>query len=310
MRMLRNVITALLSLGFVIGSAVMLQPTAAHAQQRSERLILKDGSFQSVAKYEIQGDRVHYMSAERYEWEDIPSSLIDWDATNKYNAELGSGKLRTHLSETPEEREEREKEEANSPEIVPGLKLPGSGGVFLLDQFQGKPELAEIVQNGSELNKNEKKKGVLRAAINPLGSNKHAFEIKGEHAQIQSHRPRPIIYIDIDEGPRDDTTPGEHFRLIRAEVKKDVRVVGGVKVSIGGKVTEQNIFVPADVTKLGTGSWLKLVPKQDLPAGEYAVVEMLDPQEMNLYVWDFGVNPNAPVNPNTWQPVAKPASSN
>jgi hypothetical protein len=210
--MLRNLLTAFLSVAFVVGSAVMLwQHPVAHAQQRSERLILKDGSFQSVAKYEIQGDRVHYMSAERYEWEDIPASLIDWDATNKYNADLGTGKLRTHLSETPEEREEREKEEANSPEIAPGLKLPGSGGVFLLDQFQGKPELAEIVQNGSELNKSEKKKSVLRSAINPLGSNKHAFEIKGEHAQIQSHQPRPIIYIDIDEGPRDDTAPGERF---------------------------------------------------------------------------------------------------
>ena len=85
----------------------------------------------------------------------------------------------------------------------------------------------------------------------------------------------------------------------------------GVKVSVSGKVTEQqNLAIPIDVSKLGTGEWLKLVPKQDLAPGEYAVVEMLSPEEMNLYVWDFGVNPNAPVNPNTWQPVSKTASSN
>lgn len=303
--MQRTFLGALLSLALIVApAAVVVHPISLHAQQRTERLILKDGSFQSVVKYEVQGVRVHYMSSERFEWEDIPASLIDWEATNKYNSALTSGKLPTKITETPEEREEREKEEANSPEIAPGVSLPGSGGVFLFDQFQGKPELSEIVQNGSELNKSAKKKNVLRSAINPLASSKQAFEIKGEHAQIQSHVSRPTIYIDIDDVPRNDAVPGDRFRLVRAEVKKDVRTVGNVKVSIGGKVTEQNAFIPADVTKLGTGDWLKLVPRQDLAPGEYAVVEMLDPQEMNLYVWDFGVNANAPVNPNTWQPKA------
>ena len=295
--------STLLTLFLLAVSVVLLMTPEASAQQRTERLILKDGSFQSVQKYELQGDRVHYLSSERYEWEDIPSSLIDWDATNKYNAALTSGKLPTKIVETPEERDEREKEEANSPEISPGLSLPGSGGVFLFDEFQGKPELAEIVQNGSELNK-DPKKSVLRSAINPL-STKQSFEIKGEHAQIQSHTPRPTIYIDIDEGPQNDAALNDRFRLVRVEIKKDRRTVGNVKVSLSGKVTEQNAFLPADVAKLGTGEWIKLVPKQDLAAGEYAIVEMLNPQEMNLYVWDFGVNPKAPVNPNTWEPATK-----
>jgi hypothetical protein len=285
----------------------LVTPAGAMAQQRSERLILKDGSYQSVSKYEMQGDRVHYFSAERFEWEDLPASLIDWDATNKYNAELTSGKMPTKIEETPEEKEEREKQEANSPEIAPGVSLPGSGGVFLFDQFQGKPELAEILQNGSEVDKNAKKKSVLRSAINPQ-SGKQAFEIKGAHAQVQAHVARPTIYIDIDEGPQNETALNERFRLVRVELKKDARVVGNVKVSLRGKVTQQNALLPATVSKLGTGEWIKLVPNQDLPSGEYAVVEMLNPEEMNLYVWDFGVNPNAPVNPNTWQATPAPAA--
>ena len=276
---------------------------AARAQERTQRLVLKDGSYQSVVKYETQGDRVHYFSAERYEWEDIPATLIDWDATNKYNQALGSGKLRTQVVETPEEKEEREKEEANSPEITPGLRLPGSGGVFLFDQFQGRPELPEIVQNGSEVQKTSRKKNVLRAAVNPLASSKQAFEVKGEHAQIQSHLARPTIYIDIDEGPQSGD-PSQRFRIVRATVKKDARAIGDVKVTVSGKMSEQTSTVPARVEKLGTGQWLKITPAQDLAPGEYAIVEMLTPEEMNLYVWDFGVNPNAPVNPNTWQPVA------
>ena len=293
------------ALGLVLALATA-GPSVRHqlqAQQLTQRLILKDGSYQAVQKYEMQGERVHYLSAERYEWEDIPASLVDWDATKKYNDALTSGKLHTKIVETPEEKEEREKEAANSPEIAPGLNLPGSGGVFLLDQFQGKAELAEIVQNGSEVNKSAKKKSVLRAAINPLASNKRAFEIKGEHAQTQSHQPRPTIYIDIDEGAPNEAALTDRFRVVRTVVKKDARVIGNVKVSVGGKVSEQISFLPVSVSKLGTGQWIKLIPSQDLAAGEYAVVEMLTPTEMNLYVWDFGVNPNAPANPNTWQPV-------
>lgn len=296
-------VRALLSALLLLAFAGPCPQQSVWAQQFTQRLILKDGSYQSVTKYEMHGDRVHYLSAERYEWEDIPASLVDWEATKKYNDALTSGKVHTRVIETPEEKEEREKEVANSPEVAPGLNLPGSGGVFLLDEFQGKPELAEIIQNGSEVNKNAKKKSVLRTAINPLGSNKKAFEIKGEHAQIQSHVLRPTIYIDIDEGPESTATLTDRFRLVRTTVKKDARIVGNVKVSIGGKVTEQTSFLPANVVKQGTGAWIKLTPTQDLANGEYAVVEMLSPEEMNLYVWGFGVNPNAPLNPNTWRPV-------
>ncbi|HLI64397.1 MAG TPA: hypothetical protein VKV05_13450 [Terriglobales bacterium] len=284
--------------------AGLLQGHLLQAQQLTQRLILKDGSYQAVVKYEIQGDRVHYLSAERYQWEDVPVSFVDWDATKKYNDALNTGKLHIKIEETPEEKAEREKEEANSPEVAPGVRLPGSGGVFLLDEFQGKPELAEIVQNGSEVNKSLTKKSILRATIDPVASGEQAFQIKGEHAQIQSHVPRPTIYIDIDEGPQNGVNPEERFRLVRTKVKKGARVVGNVKVSHSRKVTEQVTALPASVTKLGTGYWIKLTPSQDLPPGEYAIVEMLTPEQANLYVWDFGVNPNAPVNPNTWQPAA------
>ena len=273
---------------------------AAQDQHANERLILKDGSFQTCLKYEVQGDRVHYLSAERYEYEDIPTSLIDWDATKKYNDDLGAHKLRMHV-ETPEEKEAREKEDANSPEVAPGLHLPGSGGVFLLDDFQGKSEMAEIVQNGSETTK-DAKKGALRSAISPF-STKQGLELKGAHAQIQSHVARPTIYIDIDAGPINDASLNDRFRLVRVTAKGDTRILGSAKVSMSGNVSQQANFLPAKVEKQGTGEWIKLTPTQNLSPGEYAVVEMLSPQEMNLYVWDFGVNPNAPANPNVWRPV-------
>ncbi len=301
---------AFLLLVFSLGCAVavLLQPVASSAQQVTKRLILKDGSYQSVSKYEIQGDRVHYFSAERYEWEDIPTSLIDWDATKKYEADLSAGKIKPHMTETPEEKEEREKEEANSPEIAPGLRLPGTGGVFLFESYKGQPELAEILQNGSELNKNTSK-NVLRAAINPIASSKQAFELKGPHATTQSHTGLPTIYVDIDTGPN-DIALADRFRLVRADTKKDSRVIGNLKITFTGKMSQEGNFMPTNVEKVGTGEWAKVTPAKELPPGEYAVVEILGPQEMNLYVWDFGVNPNAPANQNVWrQTPKKPAAT-
>lgn len=69
---------------FLVFALPVCLPSAVSAQNTTRRIILKDGSYQVVTKYEIQGDRVHYFSAERNEWEDVPDALVDWKVTANY----------------------------------------------------------------------------------------------------------------------------------------------------------------------------------------------------------------------------------
>ncbi|HEX9112565.1 MAG TPA: hypothetical protein VF845_13880 [Terriglobales bacterium] len=292
-------------------------PVPAPAQTLAQRLILKDGSYQSVTKYEIKGERVRYFSAERGEWEEVPKSLIDWDATEKYEQGRLQGTPAPEAVQLDKELEAEQKaEEARSPHVAPGLRLSDDGGFFLLDTFENQPQLAELQQSGGELNTNIKK-NILRATINPLASAKQTIELPGQHAKVQSHVSVPSIYINIDSGQASGSAtdppaataevgktplpPAERFKIIRAQIKGGKRIAGGIKVAVSGKVKADERFVAATVTPM-TGGWVKLTPTEPLPPGEYAVAEMLGKEGMNLYVWDFGVNPSAPANASAWKP--------
>ena len=289
----------------------------ALAQQLAERLILKDGSYQAVVKYEVKGDRVRYLSAERNEWEEVPNSMVDWAATEKYKKDRANGVSSPEAAELDKELEaERLADEAKSPHVLPGLRLPDDGGVVLLDTFETQPQLVELQQNGGEINKNMKG-NILRAAINPIASSKQTIELPGLHAHIQSHATLPSIYVNVAQQDQDSNAasqgpqqpqqpeqaqqPWDRFKIVRLQSKQDKRIVGNIKIAVYGKVSQQGEFVDTRAEQL-TGGWVKVTPTQPLSAGEYAVVETLGKEGMNLYVWDFGVNPSAPANAQVIKP--------
>jgi len=307
----------------------------AFAQTPNQRLILNDGSYQIVRKYEIVGDRVRYISAERGgEWEELPASLVDWVATQAWakahapgapgpvvsNAGTGSQQAAEIDKEAKAERDE---ELARKPAILPGLRLPDEDGVFILDTFHGEPELIEVPQNSGGLN-TPTPHNVLRSAI-PLGGNKQIIQLEGYKAKVQVHVNQPVIYISLDdpkEAEADDralvvdtqgagsvkdkhshSSPTSRYVIVRVQVKPQTRVIGAMKVSMLGKA-EQSVDIVDTVSEvLPGGHWLKLTPKLPLDIDEYALMEILSSKDINLDVWDFGVNPRSPEAKNAISPV-------
>jgi hypothetical protein len=305
--------------------------TFSFAQTLARRLILKDGSYQLVTKYEVKGDRVRYMSAERDEWEEIPESLVDWPATEKYEKDRSAGASVPEAAKLDKELElEREREETLLPQVAPGLRLPQDSGVFLLDSFQGEPQIVELQQTAGEVNRNTKA-NIFRGAVNPVSGLKQIIELEGAHAPVQSHADVPALYINVDAAPdradlaamrnsahaaqdpqppqqqRQPDIAADRFRIVRTEVKGDKRILGDVKRRVTGKTSQEQHLIKTTTTRV-SGGWVKLTPTESLAPGEYALVEMVSPEPgkegMNLYVWDFGVNPKAPANANPWKPSA------
>jgi hypothetical protein len=318
--------------------------TLCSAQELARRLILKDGSYQLVTKYETKGDRIRYYSAERQDWEELPASLVDWPATEKYEKDRASSASVPEAVQLDKEIEhESEMHEATLPQVAPGLRIPEDSGVFLFDSFEGEPQLVELQQTVADVNRNTKG-NILRGAINPIAGLKQTIELEGAHATIQSHVGVPSLYIkpetDPDhpdssktsaaksgrtktagsgaanapegpeqaEQPEQAVVPFDRFIIVRSEVKGNKRIVGAVKRSVTGKVAQEQHAVKTTIDRVN-GGWLKITSTEPLAAGEYALIEIMGTEGMNLYVWDFGVNPKAAANANPWKPEKKAAGA-
>ena len=300
---------------------------------KNHRLILKDGSYQLVRQYTIAGDRVRYLSLERGDWEEMPTDLVNWDATRKWErdhatptGEEPSPAMKEAADVDKEEADERTLEKARMPEVATGLELPDEDGVFALDNFQGTPELVELTP--VDLNMNAKVRHGI-STLNPLAASKASLELEGEHAKVHLHVNDPAIYLSL--GVNEDKEPvlshpmtvntgtakavnnGKHgahseksgFAIVRVDERRAVRIVGAISVSVAGTVTQDENVVPTKAEVLPGKHWLRIQPEQKLTIGEYALVEIISASDISQSVWDFRVDPATPDNPGSLGPILK-----
>jgi hypothetical protein len=299
--------------------------------QRNHRLILKDGSYQLVREYKVVGDRVRYLSQERNEWEELPSDIVDWVATRKWEqthdtsaeSDDDSPGLKEAAEVDKEEAATREAQKARTPQVANGLELPDQDGVFVLDTFQGTPEIVELPATDLSVNaRNKRGIGVL----NPLAGSVANLEIPGAHSRIHLHVNDPSIYLSIDGA--DDNLPsvagavtvdttkaravntkhGAHstqsgFAIVKVSERNAVRVVGAVHLNRDGSVNQDEDVIPAKAEVLPGKHWLRIQPVEPLALGEYAIVEILTGSDVSQTVWDFRVDPTKGDNPGALTPI-------
>jgi hypothetical protein len=309
----------------------VLKPDAP-GMGRNHRLILKDGSYQVVRQYQIVGDRVRYLSQERGDWEELPVDLVDWAATRKWEQdhsatadEETSPAMKEAEEIDKEESDERDDQKARMPEVSKGLELPDEEGVFVLDAFHGTPELVELTQRDLDIDaKSHHGIGVL----NPLAEQKARLELSGAHAKVHLHVDDPAFYISL--GVTDQAEPvlshpftvdtttaqparsGKHsahsaqsgFAVVRLDQRQAVRLVRAIQVSPKGAVIQDDDVMPAKAELMPGKHWLKLELGQKLViGGEYALIEIISPQDISTTVWDFRVDPTEGDNPGSLTPI-------
>ncbi len=300
-------------------------PAAPHRT----RLILKDGSYQLVMSYQVKGKIVSYVSAERGETEELPTDLVDWDATHKWERQhTASDEAQGRAPAIdPELLKEEADRRALTPEVAPDLNLPEQDSVVALDYFHGTPELVPLVQTDGDLS-HTTSHNILKLSINPRSASHEILQLKGEQSAVQMHVAQPVIYLRVGDdsavprggtpftvdthgasGVKTDSARGSADSgdvMLRADVRTDARVLASFNIGmLDNSMKQQEDVIDTTTEMLPGGHWMKVTPKHPLDFGEYALMEVLSGNEVNRGVWDFGVHPVAPENRDVIKPEPK-----
>jgi len=242
---------------------------------------LKDGSFHMVREYKVNGERVRYYSVERSQWEEIPSDMVDWPATEQAETARKQAEA-TLAAKIGAEEKARKAVFVNvdaSVEVAPGVFLPDGEGIFALDGTN----VFALPQAETDI-KLDKKQTLKQILIPiPLIPSRQIISMLGERAKVRSTNGQMEFYMRTKDGHMPDVV------LIHARVHAGNRQIENLDHLFGGEMSKRDTL-PIERWELVKGV-TRLTLSQTLVPGEYAVAEIVRGSEEDLYVWDFGIDP-------------------
>jgi hypothetical protein len=264
---------------------------------RGLRLMLSDGSYQLVREYQRNGEHVRYFSMERGDWEELPASMVDWNATAK--AEVEMEKESKELVEKVRKQEEARRLD-NVTDIDASLRvgdgafLPSGEGMFVVE---GKT-IRILDQAGSAMKTDQKR--VIAEVLSPVHvvPGKQTLVMQGAHAVVRLKTNSPEFYLREAPPDPDSTSSiqrsrrvseaGPDVELVRTKVGRNSRVLESIKTLFGQAVSENINVISMQRWDVAPNVY-RFTLSQPLPPGEYVLAEVLE-EGLNLYVWDFGLD--------------------
>ena len=167
--------------------------------------------------------------------------------------------------------------------------------MFVIDGKSVKP----LEQVGSEIKTD--KKQYLKQVLSPIPivPSKQNVQIPGTRASIRVTDGQAEFYLREAPPDPDRTTPivkssrpgesGPEVELVRATVKGHKRQLESIKRLFGEQLEEKRDTISIQRWEIAP-TVFRFTLSGPLPPGEYALAEIL-PDGMNLFVWDFGVDP-------------------
>ena len=293
-----------LFLTFAAGSGLAQQDASAakagaspEAFPKGKKLFLKDGSYQIIREYQRNGDHVRYYSLERGDWEEIPASMIDWDATAKDAA--AEDKAATAMVEKIHKQEEAKRMDNvadidASLQVGQGVFLPSGDGMFVVE---GK-SVKLLEQVGSQTKKDKLRTFEQIMSPVPIVPGKQVVVIPGSHATLRLTSGTLEFYLREPPPDPDRVTPilkssrpdqsGPDVELLRAKVVHNGRQLASITSLQGQELSQSRDTISVQRWEVAPSVY-RFTLSQALAPGEYVLAEIL-PDGLNYFVWDFGID--------------------